>query len=419
MSSRIREWSRLILFTGSAQLIVQAVGFVGGILVIRMLPMHEYALYTLANTMLGTMTILADGGIASGVMALGGKVWRDKARLGAVIETGMALRRKFAIFSILISIPVLLYLLNKHGASWLMSVLIVLSIIPAFLSSLSGSLLDVPLKLHQDVRPLQRLQIRANLGRLLLLALTMFVFPFAAIAIACGGVAQGWSNFQLRKISTSYTDRPRSVDSNIEKNLLSVVKRSMPGAIYFSISSQLSIWLLSIFGSSSAIAHVGALSRVSAVLAVVGMVFNILAVPRFARSSQNANVLLYQYLLYQAALLLVLAILWLISSSFGNEILWVLGDSYDGLEKELVIAVLASIFGVVSSATNRLNASRNYIWKPYVFYPIILLTQIVLISNLSFTTVYEALVLSLATNIIAYLLNVFYGVYRVRLADSG
>ena len=63
--SSILNWSKLISITASAQLIVQAVGFLSGILIIRLLPVQEYAYYTLANTMLGTMTILADGGISS------------------------------------------------------------------------------------------------------------------------------------------------------------------------------------------------------------------------------------------------------------------------------------------------------------------------------------------------------------------
>jgi O-antigen/teichoic acid export membrane protein len=50
-SERIKYWLKLITVTGTAQVIVQAVGFLSGILVIRLLSVDEYALYTLANTM--------------------------------------------------------------------------------------------------------------------------------------------------------------------------------------------------------------------------------------------------------------------------------------------------------------------------------------------------------------------------------
>ena len=159
----IVSWGKLISITGSAQIIVQAVGFVCGILVIRLLPTQEYALYTLANTMLGTMTMLSDAGISTGVMAQGGKVWQNREKLGVVMATGLDLRRKFAIGSLILSTPILLYLLLHNGASWLMAIMIVLSLIPAFYAALSDSLLEIVPKLNQTILPLQ---ILSRLGRL-------------------------------------------------------------------------------------------------------------------------------------------------------------------------------------------------------------------------------------------------------------
>src|SRR5690606_24311281 len=132
---------KLVTITGSMQAIVQIVGFLSGILVIRLLPTSEYAIYILANTMLGTMTVLADGGISTGVMAQGGKVWHNPAKLGAVLATGLDLRSKFAIVSLIVAIPVMIYLMRVHDATWVMSLVVVLAIVPAFFSALSGSLL--------------------------------------------------------------------------------------------------------------------------------------------------------------------------------------------------------------------------------------------------------------------------------------
>jgi hypothetical protein len=40
------EWFKLIAVTGSSQIIIQVIGLVSGILIIRVLPINEYALYT-------------------------------------------------------------------------------------------------------------------------------------------------------------------------------------------------------------------------------------------------------------------------------------------------------------------------------------------------------------------------------------
>ena len=171
------EWGRLITITGGTQLTVQLTGFISGILIVRLLPTQEYALYTLANTMLGTMTILSDSGIANGVMAEGGKVWQDKEALGVILSTGLTLRRKLGIISLIVTLPILAYLLLTHGASWVATALILAAIIPAFFAALSDSLLEIIPKLHQDIKPLQRNQAEVSLGRMALSGLFIFAFP--------------------------------------------------------------------------------------------------------------------------------------------------------------------------------------------------------------------------------------------------
>ena len=243
------HWGKLISITGSAQIIVQAVGFVSGLLVIRLLPVHEYALYTLANTMLGTMTLLADGGISSGVMAHGAKVWQNDKKLGVVLATGLDLRRKFAIASLIVAVPILIYLLLHNDASWLSTILIVISLIPAFFAALSDSLLEIVPKLHQEILPLQKNQVVVGLVRLLLTALTIFIFPFTFIAILASGLPRLWGNIQLRKITNGFADSKQEPDPVVRKDILKLVKRNLPGAIYFCSSGQISIWLISVFGN--------------------------------------------------------------------------------------------------------------------------------------------------------------------------
>jgi len=69
LKRRILEWVQIFGTVGSLQLVVQGLSFLGGILIVRWLPSSEYALYTLANAMLATMSLLANSGISDGVMA--------------------------------------------------------------------------------------------------------------------------------------------------------------------------------------------------------------------------------------------------------------------------------------------------------------------------------------------------------------
>src|SRR5690606_34453750 len=165
-SKYVYSWIKLIFISSFAQVGVQTISFLCGIIIIRSLPINEYALYTLANTALGTMTILSDGGISSGILSKGGKVWNDRDKLGAVLTTGLKLRNRFAIGSAIVSLPILIFLLIQHEASWLTITLICFSIIPAFYANLSESLLVIIPKLHQCILPIQKNQIKVELGRL-------------------------------------------------------------------------------------------------------------------------------------------------------------------------------------------------------------------------------------------------------------
>ena len=64
---------------------IHGIGMLSGIIVIRLLTTEEYAFYTLANTMLGVMTVLTDSGIGAGVTAEGGKVWKSPEKMGVFL----------------------------------------------------------------------------------------------------------------------------------------------------------------------------------------------------------------------------------------------------------------------------------------------------------------------------------------------
>ncbi|PVY38681.1 O-antigen/teichoic acid export membrane protein [Pontibacter virosus] len=377
--ARAREWARLLTFTGTLQVLIQALGFTCGILVIRILPTQEYALYTLANTMLGTMIVLADGGIANSVMAQGGKVWRDRDKLGTVLATGYDLRKKFAIGSLLIAVPVLLYLLRHHQASWLMSCLVVLSLIPAFFTALSGNLLAVGPVLHQAILPLKKNEIIASAARLVLLVVTLFIFPWAFVAVLIAGIPQVWVNIRIRKMTNQFADWSKQPDKEVRDNILAFVKRIIPGSIYYSVSGQLTVWLVSIFGSTIALAQIGALGRLSMILGFVSALFGTLIVPRFARLEACKKMLLSRFLQLHGGLLIFFMTILLATSAFPEELLFILGSSYAGLSKELVLSVAVSCSSLAAGFLFSIAASRNWAINPLVSIP---LTLVAIVSSL-------------------------------------
>ncbi|WP_426092450.1 lipopolysaccharide biosynthesis protein [Flavobacterium sp. DSR3-2] len=411
--NKVLNWGKLISITGSAQIIVQGVGLLSGILVIRILPLHDYAFYTLANTMLGTMTVLSNGGISHGVMAQGGKVWQDKKKLGTVLATGMDLRRKFAIFSLLIAVPILIYLLLNNGASWLTSVLIVAALIPAFFAALSDSLLEIVPKLHQNILPLQKNQVAVGIGRLLLTTLTLFVFPWAFIAIIAAGIPRIWGNFQLRKIVYTSADKYQSYDKEVRAQILTVVKRVMPSSIYYCVSAQITIWLISVFGNTTSLAQLGALGRLSMILVLINVLISTLIVPRFAKLAEDRRLLFHRFLITMGILAVILSTIIFIVYLFSTQILWVLGDGYKGLDYELLLNIIGSCISVLAGTAFFLHSSRGWVINPILLIVVNLIAIVSFVSILDLSSLKGFLFLTIGINIIGLLQAILFSSYKI------
>jgi O-antigen/teichoic acid export membrane protein len=414
----VLSWGKLISITGIAQIILQFVGFASGILVIRLLPVQEYAFYTIANTMLGTMSILADGGISTGVMAQGGKVWQDKEKLGAVIATGLYLRRKFAIVSLIVSTPILIYILLHNGASWLMAVMIALSLIPAFYAALSDSLLEIVPRLHQSIVPLQKNQLVVSLSRLLLSAISLFIFPWTFVAILASGIPRIYGNIKLKKISKGFVDTEQKPDSVIRGDILKVVKRSLPTLIFFSFSGQITIWIISVFGKVTSIAQLGALGRIAILLTVFSVLIGTLVVPRFSRLENNISILLLRY----TQVLFVCTFVMILFAGgiymFSDTILWILGAQYNSLNFELFLIMISACLNLISGVAFSLYSSKGWVLSPFYSISKAILVIIIAIFAFDLSTLEGVLYLDILFAITAVLTDIIFGYYNILKLDS-
>src|SRR3954470_23012578 len=126
---RALQRARLVGNFALVQAAVQVIGFFSGILLVRWLSQQEYASYTIANTMQGTINLLADIGISVGLVSIGGRVWQDRHRFGELIKTALGVRKRLGLIAILIVSPVMYFMLVKNGASIFYSVILVLVVL--------------------------------------------------------------------------------------------------------------------------------------------------------------------------------------------------------------------------------------------------------------------------------------------------
>lgn len=314
--------------------------------------------------MLGTMTVLADSGIASGVMTQAGRDWRDRSHLGVVIATGLELRRQFAWATAALAMPILLYLLTRHGAQWDQAVILACTLIPLLTVAMSGTILEVAPKLHQCVTALQKISIFTHFGRFLILLCALPLLPVAAVAILATAGCQLVANFHLRKLTANLADKNQSPSSATRIELLSRVRKVLPTSIYYCLSAQISIWLLSIFGTTTAIAHIGALTRFNQALYIITTILNTLVVPRFARIPSGSPILKTRFTQSTTGVFIAAIAAIILVHSCSSTLLRVLGPAYASLSTELTLAFSGGALVMVSAHVNALANSRGWIMNP-------------------------------------------------------
>lgn len=403
---KVIYWIKTLSKFISAQLIVQALGVVSGILLVRILDQTQYALYTIALTMQTTMILLADMGIGAGLSAIGGKIWQDKYRFGKLINTAMNLRYYLAAIAITVVIPILMGMLIKNGASIIYAILITIVVLVGLYFQLTTGVLFVIPRLHSQISRIQNLDLLLSSSRLVLLGIAYFTFINAGVAIAASSVAAGLQRFLLGYWVTDSIDTKAPIEQEDKKFILAQVKQLAPNSIFFAIQGQISVWLLSLFGTTEAVAEAGALGRIAIIFTVILSVMQSIILPGFTRC-QSINILRRQYFQILGLFLIFGLILIVIVFLFPEKMLWILGNKYSHLKDELLLMMIGTVLNyliIVMSALNMAKAWVEYVW---IEIPLRIIIQIILLLTLNISTVKGILIFGMVSQISPFLVNAF------------
>lgn len=404
-----------LLITGTSQLGIQLLTFAAGIVILRNLPPTQYAYYTIVNTVVGAMTVLTDSGAGSAVLTQAGRVWTKPDTLGSVIATGLYLRRRLAILAAGAGIPAVIFLLHRQHAAWLAVLILTASALPSFYLTVSAQMLEIVPRLHQQVAPLQRNMLLMNGSRVALLAMFIGRMPLAAVACLITAGPQAWSNWQLRRMAGQFAHWHAPPDPGIRELLTAQIRRTMPSAIYFALSGQITVWLVAAFGGTVAVAAVGALGRLAVAFGLLTTVFSIVAVPRYARlPAEDSGRIHRRYWQVQAALMLACALPLLVLHVAPGPILSILGPHYSGYTSDALLMATGGAMSVMNSAALGLAAARGIVMPPLLSIPAALLLQVLLILVLPVGTVAGVLWLGLISATIQWLMLVAYFEWRIR-----
>jgi O-antigen/teichoic acid export membrane protein len=401
--------------TAALQAVSQLLIFATGIVVVRSLSVEQYAYYTLANAALGIAGALADSGMGNALVAQSGRVWQQPDRLGAVMAAGLAFRRKVALRCVLVLGPVLIFLVMRQGGSVSEALLICAAMVPVFLTTTATSLLEIPLRLHQRLKSLQTLQAIAGVVRLACVSLAAILFPVAWLAVLGALLSPLLQNKSLRERSAALADLHATPDETARKKISQQIVRSLPGTLYYVFGGQLTILLITLFGTTESVAQVGALGRVAMIVTFLLAMFYMIAIPRYARIPETeSKKLLRIYLLLLSAIAAACGLAVLFSWAAPHAVLLILGAKYSSLSSEVVLAVAAGALSVMVSAASSMAAVRGTVVSPLISIPPSIGMQVLLVCLLPLDSVSSMFWLSIAVSAVQLLANVASFLLRLR-----
>jgi O-antigen/teichoic acid export membrane protein len=404
-----------------AQFLLQLMGLGISVLLVRVLPKSEYAIYTVLMAVLGMLGIISSSGIMIGFKKIGGQIWNQKKALADLIKTTFSIRKYLILFAFLVVGTYTIIVFKKQQIPLYDSFFFIVALLFMVIPNASIGIYSEGLRLQKIYAPVQLQSIISQVIRIVgILIIFLFCKEYLTIkSVLIITVVGMWvSLFYLKKkqnsnliIDDSPTVIPK-VNNEYRSTLIKFIKLNWHNSLFFAFKDQISIFIIGVYGSKASLADLGAITRYSMVfLVIVALVTNILG-PTFGRCNQKLR-LKQITLLSMISYLFFFAVVIIMVMIFSDQLLWLLGSKYEGLNQELLLVFISSLLLLGVQIINALNNSKGWIkYSPFLEIPLGVIGIIVGIIVFDMTTVKGALYLSIVSMTIMlfmYSANFIYG----------
>jgi hypothetical protein len=190
-------------------------------------------------------------------------------------------------------------------------------------------------------------------------------------------------------------DAPQNEEDRRE--IVRLVKHLAPNAVFYCLQGQITVFLISVFAKqATAVAEVGALGRLAMIFSVLSNLLTNVFVPAFARC-QDQRKLRVLYVAIAGAVAVFGAIVLAGAGLFPNAFLFVLGNQYAHLDRELLLMVGGAVAAAMSGTLWALNAAKAWVAGSWLYIPLTLATQVALIPFIDFSSVTGVLTFNLVS----------------------
>ncbi len=378
---------------------VQASNVLIGLFLVRFLSVEAYAQFGVATAFQSVFSVLMDLGFAGTIIPLVGDRHRDHAVIGRYVRAARHLRdRTFLLLAPLASIAFLITVHRRHWSPALQAALIA-SILLSLYSGGLVSFFSAPLFLASRLRAYYVPQVIGGCARILAyLALVGTGALNAWTAAVCGALNVTLNGWLIRRAGRRYLLWPAHDDPAADRELLRYVIPATPAIVFSAFQSQISLFLISFFGSTVNIAEVAALSRIGQIFVVIGAFNTVVVEPYIARLRQERLLANFVLFLLLASALMTLPV-W-IAFRWPGVFLLLLGPRFHGLLPSMGWYVLSAAMNFVSGLLWVMNRARKWVfWDGSILEVVLLLViQILFLITLGVRTTQQAVLFNLASS---------------------
>ncbi|GAC1356067.1 MAG: hypothetical protein NVSMB3_01970 [Acidobacteriaceae bacterium] len=391
---------------------VQAVSLLAGLFLVRRLSVEAYAQFGLATGFQSVVAVLMDFGFASTIIPLVGERRDDRALIGRYVRSAKHLRDRAFLLLAPVAIVVFLAIMHQHHWGRKVQVLLIASVLLALYSGGKVSYYSAPLFMYGRLRDYYVPQVVSGTGRLvayLCLGFTGGLNAWTAAGLSAVNVTVNGG--LLERKSRPFLEWPKAESPATDREVLRYVLPAAPAVLFAAFQSQISLFLISIFGGTIDMAQVAALNRIGQLFSVL-MMFNVIVVePYMARLNRRRLLRTFVGLLLLAALACAPVVL--LAFAYPQAFLWLLGSKYAGLRGDIGWLVLASCLNYLAGLMWIMNRARKWLFWSGTAVEIVLLlaTQTAFVAYVGVRTVREAVLFTFASSLCYLIAHGYVSVY--------
>lgn len=393
--TRLRRWAGILSAFFTAQGLVQLAGIAAGLLLVRTLPVRELALYTLAMSVITFFTFLSDLGSTGSLVYFFHRAAREGEEFPPYLAAVLSLRRLGFLLGAVGVAAVFPQAATAKGFGRVETVLTLAVILCAVWFQIGAAVRVLALRLEDRYGASYRAEIA---GAALRLGLTAAMITAALLQAWIGILASALGTAMTALLAVRASSPPAAAAGAelrpYQRHVVRYMLPTLPNALYFSIQGLLMVWLAATFGGTRNLAEVGALARLGMVVGLFSSLSSIVFLPRLARITDER---LYRVrsLQFGALLLAVASTLLLAALAIPQGFLFLLGENYSGLHRELLLIVAGSGLTLLGGYLVAINLARSWTrlqgWTLLVHF----LGQVVLVATLPLATTSGVLLFNL------------------------